>query len=142
VQEGYKLTIVLIDNAGFKSIGTLSRSLGQGGFGTRAVFPGADGLAGDDEAAETLPVNLAENARSLGAQVLECATYAEFAAAIETARGIERTVVIVVRADRLAGLPDYDSWWDVPVAEVSESESVAEARAHWATSRARERFFF
>src|SRR5204863_4385456 len=39
IQEGYKLTIVLIDNAGFKSIGALSRSLGQAGFGTRYVYP-------------------------------------------------------------------------------------------------------
>src|SRR5205814_10445862 len=39
IQEGYKLTIVLMDNAGFKSIGSLSRSLGQTGFGTRSVFP-------------------------------------------------------------------------------------------------------
>ncbi len=37
IQEGYKLILVLLDNAGFKSIGALSRSLGQDGFGTRYV---------------------------------------------------------------------------------------------------------
>ena len=39
IQEGLKLIIVLIDNGGFKSIGALSRSLGQEGFGTRYVYP-------------------------------------------------------------------------------------------------------
>ena len=34
VQEGVKIIIVLVDNGGFASIGSLSRSLGQGGFGT------------------------------------------------------------------------------------------------------------
>ncbi|HET8912245.1 MAG TPA: 3D-(3,5/4)-trihydroxycyclohexane-1,2-dione acylhydrolase (decyclizing), partial [Ktedonobacteraceae bacterium] len=38
IQERYKLTIVLLDNAGFKSIGSLSRSLGQDGFGTRYAY--------------------------------------------------------------------------------------------------------
>jgi 3D-(3,5/4)-trihydroxycyclohexane-1,2-dione acylhydrolase (decyclizing) len=51
VQEGFKLTIVLFDNSGFKSIGALSRSLGQEGFGTRFVFPEEGVLAGDAERA-------------------------------------------------------------------------------------------
>ena len=37
VQEGYKLIVILLDNHGFKSIGSLSRSLGQDGFGTRFI---------------------------------------------------------------------------------------------------------
>ena len=31
IQEGYKLTVILMDNTGFRSIGSLSRSLGQEG---------------------------------------------------------------------------------------------------------------
>ncbi len=47
IQEGYKLIVVLIDNGGFKSIGSLSRSLGQDGFGTRFVYPKDGVLPGD-----------------------------------------------------------------------------------------------
>lgn len=47
IQEGYNLTIVLLDNSGFKSIGGLSRSLGQKGFGTRYAYP-KDGRLPDD----------------------------------------------------------------------------------------------
>ena len=39
VQEGLKLTIVLVDNRGFNSIGGLSRSLGTDGFGTLLPLP-------------------------------------------------------------------------------------------------------
>ncbi len=143
IQEGYKLTIVLMDNHGFKSIGALSRSLGQEGFGTRAVYPRQDVLPGDaaDGAAAALPIDLAQNARSLGAHVIECRGYADVVAALESARSVDRTTVIYVQNDRLVGVPDYESWWDVPVAEVSEMPSVVAARAKWCEMRGRERSF-
>lgn len=36
VQQGVKLIVLLWDNSGYKSIGSLSRSLGLEGFGLRA----------------------------------------------------------------------------------------------------------
>ena len=143
IQEGYKLTIVLMDNDGFKSIGALSRSVGSGGFGTRYVYPRDGVLSGDDAngSLRTLPVDLAANARSLGAHVIEAADLSEFTAALEAARGVQRTTVIYVRNDRLQGVPDYEGWWDVPVAEVSEIPAVQSARAQWETMRAQERDF-
>jgi 3D-(3,5/4)-trihydroxycyclohexane-1,2-dione acylhydrolase (decyclizing) len=142
VQEGFKLTIVLMDNSGYKSIGSLSRSLGQTGFGTRYVYP-AQGQLPDDSASGVaeLPVDLAQNARSLGAQVLECSSYTEFVAALTEAKSLDRTTVIHVRNDRYVGVPGYHSWWDVPVAEVSESDSVNAAREEWAEHRTQERYF-
>jgi 3D-(3,5/4)-trihydroxycyclohexane-1,2-dione acylhydrolase (decyclizing) len=142
IQEGYKLTVVLMDNAGFKSIGSLSRSLGQAGFGTRYVYPRDGVLPGDQTEAQTLPVDLAANASSLGARVIQCRTYAEFADALHTARGFECTTVIYIKNDRLDGVPGYQSWWDVPVAEVSDMPAVNEARREWEANRARERYFF
>ena len=141
IQEGYKLTIVLMDNGGFKSIGALSRSLGQSGFGTRYVFPRDGALPGDQSPAEELPVDLAANARSLGACVIECQSRDDVVKALQTAKDMTRTTVISIRNDRLHGVPSYESWWDVPVAEVSEMESVAEARREWEANRKRERYF-
>src|SRR5919205_260430 len=143
IQEGYKLTIVLMDNDGFKSIGALSRSVGSGGFGTRYVYPRDGVLAGDDVdgSVRTLPVDLAANARSLGAHVIEARDVAEFTSALDAARGVERTTVIYVRNDRLQSVPDYEGWWDVPVAEVSDMPTVQAARAAWETMRAHERDF-
>lgn len=143
VQEGYKLTIVLMDNSGYKSIGGLSRSLGQTGFGTRYVFPESGRLPDDTaDSVETLPVDLAQNAASLGAHVIVCKSRDDVVAALAQAKQIARTVVIYVRNDRYVGVPGYHSWWDVPVAEVSEMDAVNAAREEWAEQRARERYFF
>jgi 3D-(3,5/4)-trihydroxycyclohexane-1,2-dione acylhydrolase (decyclizing) len=49
--------------------------------------------------------------------------------------------VIYIQDDRYLGIPDYEGWWDVPVAEVSEMPSVQAARAKWATMRPKERYF-
>lgn len=143
VQEGYKLTILLMDNHGFKSIGALSRAAGQTGFGTRFVYPKDNVLPGDDagEDVEILPVDLAMNARSLGAHVIECKTYDDFTNALQKAKEIDHTTVIYIQNDRYMGVADYESWWDVPVAEVSEMDSVQDARKEWEKMRAKERYF-
>ncbi|MGB2964570.1 MAG: 3D-(3,5/4)-trihydroxycyclohexane-1,2-dione acylhydrolase (decyclizing), partial [Anaerolineales bacterium] len=142
IQEGYKLTIVLMDNRGFNSIGGLSRSLGQEGFGTRYAFP-SDNKLPDDESdeVEALPVDYAMNARGLGAHVIECKTYDDFVEAFKESRKTDRTTVIYVRNDRYVGVPGYESWWDVPVAEVSEMDGVKQARKEWEKNIKLERFF-
>ncbi|MFZ0337179.1 MAG: 3D-(3,5/4)-trihydroxycyclohexane-1,2-dione acylhydrolase (decyclizing) [Terracidiphilus sp.] len=136
VQEGIKIIIVLVDNHGFASIGSLSRSLGQGGFGTRyrARNEASKQLDGD-----VLKVDFAANARSLGAYALTAGTLDELKQALEKAKTLDRTTVIVVETDTSTGVPGYESWWDVAVAEVSELESVREARARYEEARKRER---
>jgi 3D-(3,5/4)-trihydroxycyclohexane-1,2-dione acylhydrolase (decyclizing) len=143
IQENYKLIIVLLDNHGFKSIGALSRSLGQDGFGTRYAAPVNGVLPGDAAGADVqeLPVDLAANARSLGAHVIECQTYADFVAALEAVKTTQRTSVIYIQNDRYQSVPGYESWWDVQIAEVSTSPQVQTARAEWETMRAQERYF-
>ena len=143
IQEGYKLTIVLMDNEGFNSIGGLSRSIGQEGFGTRYAFPSDNKLPDDEsEEVEALPVNYAMNARGLGAHVIECKTYDDFVKAFKESKKTDRTTVIYVRNDRYVGVPGYESWWDVPVAEVSEMDGVKQARKEWEKNIKLERFFF
>jgi 3D-(3,5/4)-trihydroxycyclohexane-1,2-dione acylhydrolase (decyclizing) len=136
VQEGIKIIIVLVDNHGFASIGSLSRSLGQGGFGTRyrARNGATKQLDGD-----LLAVDFAANARSLGAHALKAGTLDELKQALEEAKTLDRTTVIVVETDVSEGVPGYESWWDVAVAEVSETESVREARTRYEEARKRER---
>jgi 3D-(3,5/4)-trihydroxycyclohexane-1,2-dione acylhydrolase (decyclizing) len=131
IQEGLKLTIVLVDNHGFNSIGSLSRSLGTDGFGTQYRYRqnGSLGLDSDSSPAPVLPVDLAANAESLGAKVIRCRTVDELRSGLEAAKGEDATVVLTIEVDRYEGVPDYESWWDVPVAEVSEVEAVKAARA-------------
>ena len=136
VQEGIKIIIVLVDNHGFASIGSLSRSLGQGGFGTRYR---TRGKASQQLDGEVLKVDFAANARSLGAHALKADTLDDLKRALKEAKTLDRTTVIVVETDTSAGVPGYESWWDVAVAEVSELESVREARARYEEARKRER---
>ena len=130
IQERLKLTVVLVDNEGFASIGGLSRSKGTEGFGTRYRYRSAGSL-GDDAAhsdGERLPVDLALNAQGLGAHVFRTHSIEELRDALVAAKSIDRTVVIHVPVDRYEGVPSYDSWWEVPVAEVAESADVRKAR--------------
>jgi 3D-(3,5/4)-trihydroxycyclohexane-1,2-dione acylhydrolase (decyclizing) len=41
-----------------------------------------------------------------------------------------------------ASVPGFDSWWDVPVAEVSGVETVREARETYIAQEKTERFFY
>ena len=141
IQEGLKLTVVLVDNHGFSSIGALSRSLGTDGFGTRFA-PRRNGSLGVDSAgpgAATLPVDLAANAASLGAHVIRSRTIAELREALSEAKRHDSTVVIHVEVDRYEGVPDYESWWDVPVAEVAGVDTVRAAREQYEEARRLER---
>ncbi len=143
VQERLKLTVVLVDNHGFNSIGGLSRSLGLQGFGTQYRY--VDGerpiLDGDDDPPPTLPLDLAANAASLGARAERVGTIAELRAALDRARGGDGVSVIVIEVDRYEGVPSYESWWDVPVAEVSELPAVQAARREYEAARRAERKF-
>ncbi len=137
LQENVKLMVVLIDNGGFGSIGGLSESLGSGGFGTRYRERGEDGqLSGPP-----VRVDFATNARSLGAHVIPTRTIAELKTALAEARRQARTTVVTIETDREARVGGYESWWDVPPAEVSTSEAVQKARRDWEAARRRERWF-
>ena len=137
VQQGIKIIIVLVDNKGFGSIGSLSRSLGMGGFGTTTHTRSASGQLDG----ELFQVDYAANARSLGAHALKASTLQQFKAALEQAKSLDHTTVIVVETDPDAKVPGYESWWDVAVPEVSTMESVREARARYEEARKRERYF-
>jgi 3D-(3,5/4)-trihydroxycyclohexane-1,2-dione acylhydrolase (decyclizing) len=132
VAEGIKLTIVLVQNQGYGSIGSLSESLGSQRFGTRYRYrdPATGGFDGG-----LLPVDLAANAASLGADVLRTATVKEFAAALEQARASDRTTVVYIETDPLAPVPSSRSWWDVPVSETSALESTQRARAAYEAAK-------
>lgn len=136
VQERIKITVVLVQNHGFASIGGLSQSVGVQRFGTAYRYRNKDTgrLDGD-----VLPVDLAANAQSLGVTVFRAATIANLDAALESAKALAGPVLIHVETDPLVPAPGSESWWDVPVAEVSGIESVAAARAAYESAQTAQR---
>jgi 3D-(3,5/4)-trihydroxycyclohexane-1,2-dione acylhydrolase (decyclizing) len=127
VQEDVKLTIVLVQNHGFASIGALSESLGLQRFGTRYRMRGEDGALDGPK----LPVDLGANAASLGADVLYATSAGELEEALRQAQASPRTTVVHVETDPSVGAPSSEAWWDVPVAEVASVESTRTARSDY-----------
>jgi 3D-(3,5/4)-trihydroxycyclohexane-1,2-dione acylhydrolase (decyclizing) len=137
LQEGYKLTVIVLDNHGFSSIGGLSRSCGNHGMGTNYRYRRGDAYDGD-----LLPVDFAKNAASLGAWARRASTRDELEGTLKEAAKQAQTTVIVVETSYDDRVPGYESWWDVAIAEVSERESVRTARREYEKARNKERLFF
>jgi 3D-(3,5/4)-trihydroxycyclohexane-1,2-dione acylhydrolase (decyclizing) len=136
VQEGLKITIVLVDNQGYQCIHNLQRSLGSGGFGNefRARDAGSHRLEGD-----YVGVDYVANARSLGALAFAAEDEAGLVKALADARRETRTCLVYVPVERSTPLPGF-SWWDVPVAEVSEAQAVGKARRDYVEAVKKRRF--
>jgi 3D-(3,5/4)-trihydroxycyclohexane-1,2-dione acylhydrolase (decyclizing) len=136
LQENYKLNIILLDNHGFSSIGGLSRACGNRGMGTEYRYRRNGKLEGDP-----IRVDFVANAKSLGAHAVRAQTREELRRALVEARDRAQTSVIVVETAYDQRVPGYESWWDVPIAEVSESESVRAVRAKYVQAREKQRTF-
>jgi 3D-(3,5/4)-trihydroxycyclohexane-1,2-dione acylhydrolase (decyclizing) len=136
VAEGIKVIVVVVQNHGYASIGSLSEASGNGRFGTRFRYREADGRDGD-----ILPVDLAANAASLGAKVLTAKSIAEFTDALKEARESDQPTVVHVETDPAAYVTIGGAWWDVAVAEVSTSESVQRARVDYERSKRDQRLY-
>ena len=138
IQEGYKLTIILINNNGYASINGLSNSVGVQGYGTKYRYRGNESGQLDGQ---NLPVDLAKNAESLGANVIPAESLADFRLALEKAKLSDITTVVSINIEFEPRVPGYESWWDVPVAEVSEVETAQSAYREYEDQKVKERYF-
>lgn len=138
VQEGYKLTIVLLDNHGFASIGGLSNAVGAHEYGTKYRMRNTQTGQLDGN---NVPTDLAANAESLGAIVLRPEGKEGLLKALDEAKTYDRTTVIAVEVDREVRVPGYESWWDVPIAEVSTVDEVQVARKDYEKMVEKEKYF-
>ncbi len=131
VQEGLKITVVLINNRGYGSIGSLSESVGSEGFGTNYKYRSQESGKLDGE---YLPLDFVKNAESYGVAVISPKTYEEIEQAMITSRNSTKTHVIVIDVDKTQRVPSYHSWWDVPVAETSTMKEVKQSRSDYEES--------
>lgn len=138
IQEGYKLTIILINNNGYASINGLSNSVGVQGYGTKYRYRGNDSGQLDGQ---NLPVDLAKNAESLGANVIPAESLDDFRLALEKAKLSDITTVVSINIEFEPRVPGYESWWDVPVAEVSEVKTAQAAYREYEDQKVKERYF-
>ena len=106
-----KLTIVLLDNRGFGCINRLQQACGGDSFNNLLDQPAP-------------AIDFAAHARSLGAHAVQVSGIRELEAALDAAKQIERTVVIVIQTDPHYSTASGGAWWDVAVPQVSEHKDV------------------
>jgi 3D-(3,5/4)-trihydroxycyclohexane-1,2-dione acylhydrolase (decyclizing) len=137
IQEGYKLNIVLLDNHGFSSIGGLSQAIGSHGFGTDYKLRTESGQLDGDY----VPIDFAALCEGYGAKTIRARTREDLERALETMRNETRTCAVVIEVDKEMRVPGYESWWDVPISEVSEIGSIRAARASYEEAVKKERHY-
>ncbi len=122
VTMGIDLVIVLLDNGGFGCIERLQSSCGGDSFNN--LLPTGPGR-----------VDFAAHATSMGAHAEHVAGLDGLAAALDAARARGGVSVIVIDTDPSLSTQAGGAWWDVPVADVSDSDRVTEARAAYRGAR-------
>jgi 3D-(3,5/4)-trihydroxycyclohexane-1,2-dione acylhydrolase (decyclizing) len=137
IQEGVKFIIILLNNNGFGSIGGLSESIGSQRFGTKYRYRDEKtGLL----TGQTLPVNFSQNARSLGANVIEAHDIKSLKEALKEAKDHPTTTVVTIETDLYKGIPGY-AWWEVAISEVSEIDTVKAAYKEYLEHKKKQRYF-
>ncbi|HEX3304575.1 MAG TPA: hypothetical protein VHR64_16935, partial [Thermomicrobiales bacterium] len=78
---------------------------------------------------------------SLGALAIHVRNERELRQALEQAKQADRTTLISIAVPIDVQVPGFESWWDVPVAEVTDQPSVEAARDAYEEKRKKQRVF-
>ncbi|MEE8058687.1 MAG: 3D-(3,5/4)-trihydroxycyclohexane-1,2-dione acylhydrolase (decyclizing) [Pseudomonadales bacterium] len=124
IQEGVKITIILLNNQGYQCIKGLQQSQGSRGFGNE--FRYRDKVSQRLEG-ETLRIDFVQYARALGANAMLARDVTEFKQALADANQLSTSTLIEIRVNANSMSAGYESWWRVAVAEVSTADEVRQA---------------
>jgi 3D-(3,5/4)-trihydroxycyclohexane-1,2-dione acylhydrolase (decyclizing) len=137
VQDGLKVTVVLVVNHGYQSIQGLQAGTVGESFGNEFRYRDGDRLEGD-----YLPIDFAANARSFGCEVFEADTEESLRLALGAARLADRLSVVVAEVEPHRGLLGGGAWWDLGLAQVSERPATRELAAEHARGAEAQRFYY
>lgn len=130
IMLGAKLTIVLLDNAGYGCINRLQMATGGANF---------NNLLKDTHHVALPEIDFAAHAAAMGAVTRKVASVAELETALHELAGEGRTTVVVIDTDPLITTDEGGHWWDVAVPEVSERPQVQAARDAYVKALAAQR---
>ena len=144
-QEQLPITLVVPENHGYQVIHRLQMFTMGREFGNEFRYRDAALHLPDDKPAgltgDYLQVDLVQIAAGLGAHAIRATTAADVRQALEDTRGEQGPVVVVVPVIPHADLPSAGCWWDVAPAEVSESDTVQQARKSYEAGLQTQRWF-
>jgi 3D-(3,5/4)-trihydroxycyclohexane-1,2-dione acylhydrolase (decyclizing) len=132
VLSGHKMIVIVCDNGGYAVISRLQQFKG---------VPGFNNLLKDCRIRNKdnpVHVDFVKHAEAMGAAARACESLADLEAALEWAKGTDRTTVISIVTDAYSWVPG-DADWDVGVPEVSNRETVNKARESQIEIRAKQR---
>ncbi len=140
VQEGIKLTVILLQNDGFQSIHGHQKALVGHSLGNEFRIRNQDSGKLDD--GDFIEIDYAKNAESLGLRAWNAADEGQLKAALEEARQEQRSCMIVAQIERYSRLPRSGIWWDVFGAEVTNDEQTKTLVAEREAGRQSQRFYW
>ena len=140
MQEGLKITVILMNNHGFQIIRRLQMGRVGVSFGNefRARDQEANRLEGD-----YLPIDFAKIAEGMGAKAWRVTGPEEFKVALAEAREESRSCLIEVEIEPHRYGPGSDVWWDVASAEATNDSETQVARQAYEEERSQvQRFHY
>lgn len=134
VQEGLKITVIVMNNHGFQIIRRLQMGRVGVSFGNefRARSDATNRLEG-----EYVNIDFAKNAESMGAKPWNVSDPAGLTQALAEARQETQSCVIVVEIEPHRYGPSSEVWWDVAPAEVTTIKETQLARQEFEENRAK-----
>ncbi len=124
VLSGHKIIAVVCDNGGFAVINRLQ--VGQGGRPFNNLL--SDARLAPGHGGEPVEVDFAAHAASMGCGAEWVDSVEDLPAAVERARASDRSYVIAMKVDAYTWT-EGGSFWEVGLPEVSNLQSVVDARA-------------
>lgn len=117
LQYGYKINVILLDNSGFGCINNL-----QMGNGSDTYF-----CEFRDKDNNIMNVDYATVAKGYGANTYKVTTLEELKAALEESRKSDKSTLIDIKVLPKTMTAGYNTWWNIGVSSVSNSEKVLKA---------------
>jgi len=140
VQEGLKLTVILLQNDGYQSIHGHQKVLVGHSLGNE--FRQRHAETGKLDDGDFLQIDYAKNAESIGLRAWTVSNEKQLQAALVEARAEPGSSMIVAQIERYSRLPRSGIWWDVFGAEVCEDASTKELVAEREAGRAGQRYYW
>ena len=124
IQEGQKINVLLFDNAGFGCINNLQMGNGMGSFGTEFRYRNLETGRMDGR---LMKIDFAQSAAGYGVKTYRANTVEQLKEAIEDAKKQSVSTLIDIKVLPKTMTGDYESWWHVGVAGVSDNPKIQEA---------------
>lgn len=123
LQEGMKINVLLFDNCSFGCINNLQMSNGIGNLATEFRYRSQDGgLNGG-----LIPIDFAAVCAGYGMKTYRAKTLEELKEALEDAKKQTISTLIDIKVLPKTMTDGYQSWWNIGLASVTESEPVKKA---------------